>query len=183
MVCQSIVMCSSPLDEHLPPANEVWGKVIFLQVCVSHSVHRRGWVGGHLCMMSPPVWLPGPMFLLPGICAWSHVPSQGYVSKGSLSRESVSKDVSLSRGRGLCPGGSLSRGSLSRGLYPRVSLQECVSVQGERSLFRGVSGQASLYQGGLYPGGSLSGIPPIRRILWKVFVGSLVGSFGSMASM
>ena len=33
----------------LPPASEVWGKVIFSQACVSHSVH--GGEGG-LCMMS-----------------------------------------------------------------------------------------------------------------------------------
>ena len=43
----------------LLPANEVWGKVIFSQACVSHSVHRGG-----LFMMSLPVCLPGPMFLL-----------------------------------------------------------------------------------------------------------------------
>ena len=35
------------------------GKVMFLHLSVSHSVHReRG-----LCMMSLPVWLPGSMFL------------------------------------------------------------------------------------------------------------------------
>ena len=31
-------------DFFLPPANEVWGKVIFSQACDSHSVHR-GWGG------------------------------------------------------------------------------------------------------------------------------------------
>ena len=31
----------------LPPANEVWGKVIFLQACVKKSVQRGGaWSGG-----------------------------------------------------------------------------------------------------------------------------------------
>ena len=35
----------------LPPANEIWGKVMFLHLSVSHSVHRRGvclwvWRGG-----------------------------------------------------------------------------------------------------------------------------------------
>ena len=43
---------------YLPPANEVWGKVMFLLASVILS---RG--GGGLCMMSLPVWLPGPMFL------------------------------------------------------------------------------------------------------------------------
>ena len=56
----------------LPPANEVWGKVIFSESFVILStVHG----GGDLCMMSLLVWLPvsmshqgisvpGPMFLL-----------------------------------------------------------------------------------------------------------------------
>ena len=30
----------------LPPANEVWGKVIFSHECVSHSVHRGIRPGG-----------------------------------------------------------------------------------------------------------------------------------------
>ena len=33
--------CSSSLTL-LPPANEVWGKVIFSEACVKNSVHRRG---------------------------------------------------------------------------------------------------------------------------------------------
>ena len=45
---------------YLPPANEVWGKVIFSQV----FFHPRG--GGGLCMMSLPVWLSVLMFLLGG---------------------------------------------------------------------------------------------------------------------
>ena len=45
-------------------------------------------------MMSFPVWLPGPMFLLGGLCPWSHVPSRVGVSVQGI----------------LCPGGSLSRG-------------------------------------------------------------------------
>ena len=40
---------------------------MFLHLSVSHSVH--GWRGG-LCMMSLPVWLPCPMFLL-GEGLWS----------------------------------------------------------------------------------------------------------------
>ena len=48
---------------YLPPAKEVWGKVMFLHVSVNHSER-----GGGLCMMSLPVWLPGPMFLWEGGC-------------------------------------------------------------------------------------------------------------------
>ena len=28
-------------------------------------------------MISLPVWLPGPMFLLVSLCPWSHIPSGG----------------------------------------------------------------------------------------------------------
>ena len=52
----------------LPPANEVWGKVMFSQVSV------RG--EGGLCMMSIPVWLTGPMFLLEVSLL------RGYLSRG-----------------------------------------------------------------------------------------------------
>ena len=52
-------------------------------------------------MMSLPIWLPGPMVLPGGLCAWSHVPSRGtpsgreglhpwgFLPKGSLSGESL----------------------------------------------------------------------------------------------
>ena len=42
----------------LPPANEVWGKVIFSATCVLLFGREC------LCMMSLHVWLPGSMFLL-----------------------------------------------------------------------------------------------------------------------
>ena len=61
-----------------------------------------------LCMMSLPVWLPGPMFLpLPG----------GSLSMGSLSR-----------------GGLLGRGSLSRGSPPFGGDE---SLSRERGLYEG----------------------------------------------
>ena len=44
--------------------------------------------GGGFCMISIPVWLPGPMFLLGDLCPWPHVPWGG-------------------GGGGLCPGRSL----------------------------------------------------------------------------
>ena len=52
-------------------------------------------------MMSLSVWLPGPMYLQGGLLLWPHVPSEG---------------------RGLCPGGSLSKGSLFRESLSRGSL-------------------------------------------------------------
>ena len=37
---------------YLPPANEVWGKVIFSEACVSHSVHKCWrWRGRGACMV------------------------------------------------------------------------------------------------------------------------------------
>ena len=59
---------------YLLPTIQVWGKVVFSQASVSHSVHGGG---RGLCMMSLPVWLPGPMFLLEGLCLWCHVPPRG----------------------------------------------------------------------------------------------------------
>ena len=43
-----------------PPANEVWGKVMFLHMSIILST-RSG-----VYMMSLLIWLPGPMFLLVG---------------------------------------------------------------------------------------------------------------------
>ena len=42
----------------LPPAEEVWGKVLFLYLFICSQ--------GTNGMVSPPVWLPGVMFLLGG---------------------------------------------------------------------------------------------------------------------
>ena len=50
---------------------------IFTGECQSFCSQGRG---KGLCMMSLPVWLPGPMFLLEGLCLWSHVPSGGSLS-------------------------------------------------------------------------------------------------------
>ena len=41
---------------YLPPANEVWGKVIFSQACVKNSVHGGPVPGG--CLL--PEGVPGP---------------------------------------------------------------------------------------------------------------------------
>ena len=132
----------------LPPTNKVWGKVIFSEEGVSHSVHRASLYDVTSCMD-----------------AWSHIPSRGSLSlaacsfwgsvsggsllgglclgwslSGGLCLEgSLSRCWSLSgvlcQGRSLCPGeGSLSKGSLSRrvsvqgDLCPGVSLSKGVSV-------------------------------------------------------
>ena len=62
--------------------------------------------------MSLPVWLPGPMFLLGGLCPGS-LPLGRSLSGGSLCSEGLCPVGSPSRG--LCPEGSLSGGSPSRG--------------------------------------------------------------------
>ena len=64
----------------LPPANEVWGKVMFLYMSVILSTG-----GGGLSMMSLPVWLPGPMLLL-GVSVPGPMFLLASLSKGSLSR-------------------------------------------------------------------------------------------------
>ena len=43
---------------YLPPANEVWGKVIFSVACVKNSVHRGG-VPGHIPPWAGTPHLPG----------------------------------------------------------------------------------------------------------------------------
>ena len=53
-----------------------WTFMILMSVCP--------WGEGGLCMMSLSVWLPGPNNLLGGLCSWSHVPSRGSPSRGSL---------------------------------------------------------------------------------------------------
>ena len=89
---------------------------------VYHSVHRRG-----LCIMSLPVWLPDPMFLLGGLCPWSHVPFRWSLSTG------------------LCPGGLYPEGSLSRRISVWGVCPEGVSVQGsEGSQSRGSLSRGSL---------------------------------------
>ena len=66
------------------------GNVLHMSVILSSG-------GGGLCMMSLPVWLPGPMFLgwvggwVGGwgggvLCLWSHVPMFLPGGRGSLSR-------------------------------------------------------------------------------------------------
>ena len=59
----------------LLPANDVWGKVMFLLASVILSTSRRGGRGG-LCVVSRPVWLLGPMFLQGDLCLSSYVPSR-----------------------------------------------------------------------------------------------------------
>ena len=96
----------------------VWGKVIFSE-CVSFcswgdlydSVHWGG-----ICMISLPVWLPGPMvFLGRGFlclipCSFQWVSVWGVLSRGVSLRGSLSS-------WGLCPWGvSVHGGSLPKGL-------------------------------------------------------------------
>ena len=42
-----------------------------------------------LCMMSLPVWLPGPMLFLVDLCPWSHVPSGGICLQGVCLQRAV----------------------------------------------------------------------------------------------
>ena len=85
----------SPVGFFLPPANEVWGKVIFSQAPVILSmVGGGGGAGGFQACIT------------------------GHVTRGSASRGvCIQGGGSASRVRGLNPdGGSVSRGSASRGV-------------------------------------------------------------------
>ena len=117
----------------LPPANEVWGKIMFLHLCVIlFTVGGGGEVSVPACTtghMKNGGLCPGglcprglcPWGYLGGLCPWGSL-SRGYLSRGSLSRGPLSAE-SLSRGP--LSGESLSRGSLSRGV---ASVQGRVSV-------------------------------------------------------
>ena len=65
----------------LPPTNKVWGKVMFLQLCVILFIEGRVSVR---CHFLPGVAVPcsfGGLCIVPccfwEVCAWSHVPSGG----------------------------------------------------------------------------------------------------------
>ena len=49
----AIITSSETFQHLLPPANEVWGKVIFSEACVKNSVHRGG-VCLIACWDTPP---------------------------------------------------------------------------------------------------------------------------------
>ena len=74
-----------PISSFLPPANKVWGKVMFLLVC--HSVQERVFVWCHFlsgCLVPLSFWgvsVSGPMFLPGGLCLRCHVPSGGPLSR------------------------------------------------------------------------------------------------------
>ena len=138
------------------------GKVMFLYLSVSHSVHRgvsvpacttchmtRGYsVQGSLSRGSQSRVVSVWGSLCPGVLCHRSLSRGGLCPGRSLSRGSLPRGVSVQGG--LCPGGSLSRGSLSRGISVQGGLCAGVSLSGE-SLSRG------LCPGGLCPGGSLSG--------------------------
>ena len=143
---QTKVLATLPCS--LPPANEVWGKVMFLHLCV--------------------------ILFTEGLCPSMHHRShdRGFCVPGSMSTRSLSTG-SLSRGGslsgGLCLGASVQGasvqgdsvwGSLSKGSLSRASLSMVVSVQGvsvQGDLCLGVSVWESLSRGSLSWGLCLRG--------------------------
>ena len=104
----------------LPPAN-VWGKVIFAQACVCHSVHWGGGLydvtsclaawshvpsRGSLCLVPCSFYgglYPGGLYYVTScLAAWFHAPSVGVSVSGPMFL--LGKSLSA----GLYPGGSLS---------------------------------------------------------------------------
>ena len=93
----------------LPPANEVWGKLMFSQTCVSHSDHSEGSPYDVTSYVAARLHVPSRVFVqwvsVQGVCVQRGIS----VQKGSLSRGggislrgSVKGDVCLGS---LCPGG------------------------------------------------------------------------------
>ena len=62
---------------YLPPADEVWGKVMFLHLSIVHSVDGRVSLYDVTSCLS--AWSHIPLGG-GGVCAWSHVPSRGGLS-------------------------------------------------------------------------------------------------------
>ena len=100
----NVMSPSFPGVTYLPPANEVWGKVIFSEACVKNSVHRgwylppRGGGGVPGLGVSAPGGVPAP-----GGSAPRGVPGPGGVV--------CSQGGAWSGGSCLLPGGCLVRGS------------------------------------------------------------------------
>ena len=109
----------------LPPANEVWGKVMFFTP-VCHSVYSEQGVGFPACITGQMTSLQGVCFwedfLLGGVCLQGGLLPRGYVTERSVSRGFCLQGVYLQR---VCIRGSDSRGSSARGfclqggLHPR----------------------------------------------------------------
>ena len=106
----------------LPPANEVWGKVIISEACVI-LVMGWGWWSLYDVTSCLAAWSHVPSW---GFCLWSHVPSMGSLFRGSLSgglclRVSVQggfcRGDLCSKGDLCLGGGSLSGGCLSDPLF------------------------------------------------------------------
>ena len=59
---------------YLPPANEVWGKVIFSEACVKNSVHRGmgTWAGTPPWQVHPSPWQVHPAWA--GTPTWAGTP-------------------------------------------------------------------------------------------------------------
>ena len=81
----------------LPPAIEVWGKVIFSEACVILFTWACEWCHFLSDYLVPCSFWEG------GLCAWSHVPWGGGLCPGGVSIEGGGHCLG-----GLCPGESLS---------------------------------------------------------------------------
>ena len=99
MKCFTSVITILPQLRLLPPASEVWGKVIFSQVLV--CPHGGVSVSYHFlsgCLV--------PCSFYGGLCPWFHVPFTGGLCQGFSVQGSLSSRVSVweSLSRGVCVG-------------------------------------------------------------------------------
>ena len=105
----------------LPPANEVWGKLIFSEACVKNSVHRGrcAWSGGGGGVWSGGVWSGGCLLWgvsgcgvpAPGgdACSW------GVWLGGACSGGCLDDPEGVHSGGCLVQGGACSWGTCSQG--------------------------------------------------------------------
>ena len=134
-----LIMCLGTKMLLLPPANEVWGKVIFSQACVKNSLHRevvslhvlqqvsrgRGVVSQHALQVSRPT--PGGKFrgIWPG--GFSRPTPKGEVEGDQARGRGVSRPTSKGEVEGIWSGRS-----------PGPHLEG--SALGVRGLLQGVPG-------------------------------------------
>ena len=118
----TILVKSFVFSRFLPPANELWGKVIFSEACVENSVHKgwRGWVSaaGEVSALGE---VPGPGW---GVCFQGIACSQGCL----LPERGACLGGGVCSQRGVCsgvPGGHPPRQLLLQAVH---ILLECILV-------------------------------------------------------
>ena len=100
----------------LPPANEVWGKVIFSEACVKNSIHGGGGGGIPACIAGG---IPACLAAIQGVVSHHALQVSRPTPKGEVEGSGlggISRPTSRGKLRGLACGGGVSRPTLRGGL-------------------------------------------------------------------